>query len=334
MRILKTIWSNLSILVMFLVFDAFFIFALWVIDSEAIVKLGLSVFLFSVIAFSSICALLARRDRKAREALGALLDDPDQHKKEQLIRYLGPSSRESVDLLYKRIIDDEQQISSLSSSVADYEDYVEEWAHEAKTPISLLTLILDNHGHEMPADVVGKTEYIRSRLSEYVDQMLQYSRVKSSRKDYLFDHIKINDVISEVVEDYRPLLDEKDFTVLNFVKDEICYCDRRALKFMLGQFVSNAVKYSKEDPSLKFTFEDGVLTVADNGIGVKESDLPYIFERGFTGDTGEFRGKATGMGLYLASRVAEDMNLSLNASGSRGGGFSISVIFPDIKKGL
>ena len=42
-----------------------------------------------------------------------------------------------------------------------------------------------------------------------------------------------------------------------------------------------------------------VLSVEDNGIGVKKYDLPYIFQKGFTGDSTDSRKKATGRGLYL-----------------------------------
>jgi len=54
------------------------------------------------------------------------------------------------------------------------------------------------------------------------------------------------------------------------------------------------------------------LSISDNGIGVRSSDLPYIFEKGFTGNSGDGRKKATGMGLYLAKEIAKDLNILLN----------------------
>ena len=61
-------------------------------------------------------------------------------------------------------------------------------------------------------------------------------------------------------------------------------------------------------------------------------DLPYIFEKGFTGNSGENRKHATGMGLYLAQGIAKDLNLSLEADAGADGesGFSMRIFFPAV----
>ena len=330
-RILDLIKDNILVLSGFLLFDLFFVFGLWVTDSAALFKLSLALVIFSLILFIVIVFLLDRRESQIDETFDSLLADQDDASLIQLKRYSSSSGKRRADKLYKQLTDDSQTISALHTRVNDYEEYVEEWAHEIKTPIALLTLILDNHRSEMTPKLASDTEYIRTRLNENVDQMLQYARVRSGKKDYLFEKVPLRDVVDNVIEDYRPLLDEKDFTIMNFIKDEdTAYCDKRGIRFMVSQFVSNSIKYSSSDPSLSFRYQDNILTVTDNGIGVKESDMPFIFERGFTGDTGEFRSKATGMGLYLVSRVAEDMNLKLNAETPENGGFSISVSFPGV----
>ena len=76
--------------------------------------------------------------------------------------------------------------------------------------------------------------------------------------------------------------------------------------------------------------EDGrtVLRIRDNGIGVRSCDLPYIFEKGFTGDTGTERKKATGMGLYLAKEIARELNILPEAQSVWGEGFEMRLSFP------
>ena len=71
-----------------------------------------------------------------------------------------------------------------------------------------------------------------------------------------------------------------------------------------------------------------LLKIKDNGIGVRKCDLPYLFEKGFTGDTGDSRKKATGMGLYLAKEIADDLNLTLDAASKWGEGFEMNIFFP------
>ena len=171
----------------------------------------------------------------------------------------------------------------MADALQDYEEYVEGWAHEAKTPLSLLTMLLDNRIDEISPSLQAKLDYVRSQLQENVTQMLYYARLKSSTKDYRFEDVNLNDCLGEVLEDYAPLLEEKQFVILNKLQSETVYTDRRGLQFMLGQIVSNAIKYSSDSPMLTISMIHSetadVLSVEDNGIGVKKYDLPYIFSK-------------------------------------------------------
>lgn len=74
-----------------------------------------------------------------------------------------------------------------------------------------------------------------------------------------------------------------------------------------------------------------VLSVEDNGIGVKKYDLPYIFQKGFTGDSTDSRKKATGIGLYLVKKMADDLILRLEAASQWEKGFKIVIFFPKLR---
>ena len=145
----------------------------------------------------------------------------------------------------------------------------------------------------------------------------------------------MNDCLGEVLEDYAPLLEEKQFVILNKLQSETVYTDRRGLQFMLGQIVSNSIKYSSDSPMLTISMIHSetadVLSVEDNGIGVKKYDLPYIFQKGFTGDSTDSRKKATGIGLYLVKKMADDLNLRLEAASQWGKGFKIVIFFPKLR---
>lgn len=84
-----------------------------------------------------------------------------------------------------------------------------------------------------------------------------------------------------MLDDYRPLLEEKGFRVEIRPTDETVFADRCGLCFLLGQVVSNSVKYALEKPVLTFSLESNdtatVLSIRDNGPGVRACDLPYVF---------------------------------------------------------
>ena len=325
---LYAIKNNLIWFIILILFDVFFVVSMWATDAAAMKKLALATLLFSLIMFAVACVYSIYKENKINRAFMNFLDYPSKDNKDSLKTESGHSCDEVIEKLYSTLIEYNGTVSSLAASLEDHEEYTESWAHEIKTPISLMTLLLDNHTFE--PDLKYKMEYIRCRLNESVEQMLQYARIKSTRRDYLFEPIKLRDVINEAVLEYEPLLSEKDFLTVNKVKDEVVTADRRAMKYMLGQFVSNSIKYAKEDPELIFSFENNKLLISDNGIGIKPADLPFVFEKGFTGDTGELRGKATGMGLYLASKIAENNKIGIEAKSSESGGFQIELTFPEL----
>ena len=331
MRLLR---NYIPFLIYVLLSDIFFIVLLWTTDTSAFRFVASALILFSILSFLLLCAVLYIRERRIGRAFEDYLSDPDENHTKILLARLSGMEKERTATLLSLIEEKEQQRAHLLSQNEDYEEYVEAWAHEAKTPIALLTLILDNNRDSMDPELTYKIEYIRSRLSGSVDQMLQYARIKGERKDYLFEELELKEIIDEVVEEYRPLLLEKNFTVINKVRNETIFADKRGISYMLGQFVSNSIKYSADDPRLEFHIEpENHLVIEDNGIGVKKCDLPYIFERGFTGDSGRARSKATGMGLYLAAKIAEDMNFELNVSSETGKGFRIVVQYPNVEQG-
>ena len=317
--------------------DAFTCILLWIADVAALRALAAAIFLATVLFFAVLGGILIVRDRERERAFYAFLEMPDEYHEEELRKTLGGIRGEAVRFLGNVLREKESRCGGLQTQLAEYEEYVESWAHETKMPLSLLALLLDNRREELPETVCFKLDYIENRMGEFIDQMLFYARVKGRRKDYLFERVEVSACIEEVLEDYRPLLEEKEFTVRLPQPEGWVYTDRRGFRFLLQQFISNAVKYSGREPGLYFSFtkgeESSTLSVRDNGTGVRGCDLPYIFEKGFTGHSGEGRKEATGMGLYLAREIARDLGLRLEADSRWGEGFEMRILFPAVKTG-
>lgn len=331
-RVIKSLLQYIPWLLLLLGIDLFAALLLWLADVQAFYALLVVIVLVTVLLFTLVCGVLIHWERKKEQAFLTFLYNPDEYHEELLLETVSVAQREYIRELGKTLRDKQLAYTELQTQLSDYEEYVESWAHETKTPLSLLTLLLDNRRDELSPVVSFKLDYIRNRMQESVGQMLFYARVKSTRKDYLFEHIYIQMCIEDVLDDYRPLLDEKQFQIQFCLSDDTVYTDRRGLYFLLGQIISNSIKYCGEGPELCFSSfqRDGcyVLSIKDNGVGVRSCDLPYIFEKGFTGDSGENRKKATGMGLYLAKEIAEGLNIILSANSEWGNGFEMQIAFP------
>lgn len=108
--------------------------------------------------------------------------------------------------------------------------------------------------------------------------------------------------------------------------------------FILNQILVNAIKYRSASPSIHIYAQQEknsvALTIADNGIGIRAADLPRVFERGFTGETGRKFSKATGLGLYLSKRMCDKLGISLSLAsvGYDSPGFSSDMIYRSFKR--
>lgn len=316
--------------------DIFFLTLLWVADVQAFFILSCVLILGTLLLFGTTLTLVLHGEIKRRNAFEDYVDLPSELNEEVLLRLCSKSDEQLILLAGRKIREQQRENEQLLTRISDYEEYVEGWAHETKTPISLLTILLDNRKDEIQENISLKLDYIRNRIQEYVNQMLFYARLKGRKKDYLFENLGVAQCLEEVMEDYKTLLEEKHFHVSIAVQNETVYSDYRGLKFLLSQIMSNSLKYTRTDnqPELCIaskTDNDQIrLLIKDNGIGVRPNDLPYIFEKGFTGDSGDHRKKATGMGLYLARAIAEDLNLELEVESEWMKGFEMEIVFPQV----
>lgn len=307
---------------------------LWLSDQKAFqALLGVNL-LFSLLLFSGVFFTLFLREEKKRSLFEKFLFHPDLMNKQKLLLAVRGPEKKQVEQFCEVLMEKERELRQLRENLLDYEEYVEAWAHEAKTPLSLLTMLLENRADEIPPLLLNRMDYVRSQLQEDVTQMLYYARLKSSTKDYRFEEVKLADAVEEVLVEYGPLLEEKGFLIENHLREECVFTDDRGLQFMLGQILSNSIKYCADDPMLTITLEEkdagSVLRIADNGIGAKAYDLPYLFQKGFTGDSADCQKKATGMGLYLTKKMAEDLHLELEVTSQWKQGFEVSIQFPRI----
>lgn len=200
-----------------------------------------------------------------------------------------------------------EKVSESEKSMKDFKEYLELWIHEIKLPIA--SLILRNHNKQEKDS--KELEQIK-KIEEYVEQVLFYVRSEHSGKDYLIHECDLNTMIKNVV-----LRNKDDFLTLHISVEtknlnKKVLTDSKWFEYILNQIVSNAKKYKKEkDSMIHFEAEEDEneikISIKDNGIGIKESDLPKVFEKSFTGENGHNTKESTGMGLFLVKKMCEQL---------------------------
>ena len=74
------------------------------------------------------------------------------------------------------------------------------------------------------------------------------------------------------------------------------------------------------------------LSMKDNGTSIPLSDLPFVFDKGFTGDTGSYLSRSTGMGLYLVQKMATDLSITVELKNNSCGGTTVTLTFPKVER--
>ena len=226
--------------------------------------------------------------------------------------------------------------SSMAEAVGDarrdmgeYREYIETWIHEVKTPIAAARLCLENH----PGPLADSVEDSLFQIEGYVEQALFYARSGAVDRDYAVRALPLNQAVSAALRRYaRPLI-EAGFRVELGKLDAVVCSDGKWVEFILGQLISNSLKYRASSPKLVFSQEvkrDGVvLSLLDNGPGIPPEDLPRVFDKGFTGANGRLLStRSTGLGLYLCKKLCARLGLGLSLSCPPGGGTLAALTFP------
>lgn len=311
--------------------DAVFVFVTWIIRREAMKYMSLFLLLFTSFAMAAGLAAELRRRRKDEAALLNFLEAPNDQTREILLEQFGNS--EAIRTLCTRFLSERSLVNEKTVELSEYREYIEAWVHEVKTPLSLLTLVFNNHQNEISPYVYARLNYIEHQLNEDVERILYYARLQAEHSDVKFIRFRLDECVGEVLSEYRPFIDEKKIVLTAELPPLEVVSDRRIVLFILSQLFSNAVKYAdgasgRISVAMRGEGDKIHFAIYNNGESVPPEDMPFIFDKGFTGSYPN-RQKATGMGLYLARIYAEKLCAQIQ-SVSRipfESGFGIELIF-------
>ena len=215
----------------------------------------------------------------------------------------------------------------------EYKDYIETWVHEIKVPIATAEMIITNHPKE-PLETLGMDDEIK-RISGYVEQALFFARSETVEKDYFIKPIDLSEIVGSVIVANRKVLRSigAGIDIHDLESTKEIPSDGKWLSFIISQIITNSIKYAKKDENLKLeifcTENDGhvSLHIKDNGIGIKESELGRVFDKGFTGSNGRSRSASTGIGLYLCNKLCNRLQHTLSLESVENVGTDVSITF-------
>ncbi|MDO5718677.1 MAG: HAMP domain-containing sensor histidine kinase [Tissierellia bacterium] len=223
------------------------------------------------------------------------------------------------DKSYELSLNKRNELNKLS----ELEDFYTIWAHQIKTPISAMLLILD--------DMEGKDkEIIQSELfkiEEYIQIIMAYLKLGKQGSDYYFKKYNIDDILKDSVRKYSHLFIKKKIRLEYNLGQNMLITDSKWLGIVFDQILSNALKYTKKG-NISINWEnENILSIEDTGIGIPKDDIPRVTELGYTGYNGRIYSRSTGVGLHLCKRVMVNLGGDLSVESKLGEGTKIILKF-------
>lgn len=301
----------------------FLIFAVLYFCVFALYRLPLTAVLYPTM----LCALLG----------GILLavDYAKSYRKHQILTALAAQSAELLTALppVQSVEDDdyhqliaallEQQRMAVEQSDAKYRnmtDYYTVWAHQIKTPIAAMRLNLQSQ--DSPA--ARQLQNDLNRIEQYANMVLTFLRLESKSTDYLVREYDLDRIVRDAVKHFAGEFITSKLRLDYHELNTRVVTDEKWLSFVVEQVLSNALKYTPSG-TISIYMDQQTLCIRDTGIGIAESDLPRIFENGYTGFNGRTDKRASGIGLYLCKRICDNLGHSICAESSPGEGTTIRI---------
>lgn len=210
-------------------------------------------------------------------------------------------------------------ISETDGAKRDMQDYYTLWAHQIKTPIAALHLLLSDKRED---NKLLEAELFK--IEQYVDMVLQYVRLGSDTNDLLLKPYDLDCIICGCLRKYARLFVLKH---LEFSFEEThlkVLTDEKWLTFVIEQLFSNSLKYTSNGKISIFA-EDQILIIQDTGIGIRPEDLPRVCEKGYTGAGGRAEKKSTGIGLFLCKSMLSKLGHEMSIISKVGIGTTVKI---------
>ena len=321
MEILKSyLKKNIKVYILFVVFIAIFfiMFYLYNLPLEALIYTGSFCFLAALVASFSDFVNYRESYKKLKFLEKNILNDLEDLPKSLDIRI--DYYHKIIEKLYEEL---ESETQKNKQKNTDMVDYYSMWVHQIKTPIAAMNFLLDNE--EVDQKNLQQELF---KIERYVEMVLTYIRLDSISSDYVITKINLDEVVKDSVKKYATIFINKKIK-LNYVSHEtMVISDKKWLSFAFEQILGNSVKYSSAGGEITIETYENKLVIEDNGIGIKEEDLPRIFEKGFTGFNGRYEKKSSGLGLYLCKKTLDKLGHHIEISSKVGEGTRIEITFP------
>jgi signal transduction histidine kinase len=228
-----------------------------------------------------------------------------------------PQNKDELYVLSKTIND---LLDRIENAVDREKQFTSDASHELRTPLTVLkgTLEVLIRKPRNQAEYEEKINFSISevnRLNNLVDQLLLLARFENQKQSLRIEKIYLNAIILDVLTLYSNKIKDKKIKIsYDFSKDYFIKSDNYLVSIIIGNVISNAIKYSniKGEISISLSQIDSktICSISDNGIGIAKEDLDKVLNPFYRSDSTKHPEiKGTGLGLSIVERITQLLNI-------------------------
>lgn len=323
--------KKIALIILLALLTSFIFTALQMFDFSIVVKIIVIFIFLSIILYAFTKYIFQESEKNFTEKV--------YQKLEKLLpkNKINPKQKKSLNDLYQYIDEIENERQKEKEHYKNLDSYRKEYlgnvSHELKTPLfnvqGYISTLLDGAKDEPEIlnEYLLKADKNIERMLNIIDDLETISQLESGAMILDYENFDIISVINEVFEQMELSAKSKNIKlILESNKSHyLVNADKFRIRQVLINLISNSIKYGKENGITKVTLQNDnqkiIVSVADNGIGIKEKHLPRIFERFYRVDKGRSREQGgTGLGLAIVKHIIEAHKQTISVQSKIGEG--------------
>jgi len=234
---------------------------------------------------------------------------------------------------YKAKIDLRNKVAELEKTNDELNRFIYSISHELRAPlvsvIGILNLVKMENLYHSSGEYWGLIETCSNKLDYYIQKTLQYYKNNKTVSDKTA--INFEKLISELIDVYSYSDRDTHFSI-NIDQQEQFVGDSFRIEVILGNLISNAIKYQRDNETykkvsidVKVNFQDAVISINDNGIGILNEHLEKIFTQFFKSNNHH----GSGLGLFIVKEALNKINGTIKVSSNETDGTTFKINIPN-----
>ena len=226
----------------------------------------------------------------------------------------------------ERLLNENKNLKSeMLNQKDDLNAYFLMWLHQIKTPITVSKLLLEKPDETTNTKLKMQLMYIE----QYINMAMNYLKMIDHSTDMDITQVNLDDIIKNLLKKYSLLFIHNHISLEYQSNLTYVISDSQWLTILIEQILSNALKYTENGKiTIQYLEDKHALEIRDTGIGIRSEDIPKIFDRGYSGFNGRMNEKSSGLGLYLARKISERLNIQIEVESKLSKGSIFRLVFP------